>query len=65
MSADPSSWISRISGWCFTVLAATFALYCTVKLIACIWPTLAMIVGIAALIVVIIRIVVYYTSQKF
>lgn len=65
MSPDPSHWVGRLTGWCFSILAAAIALSCAVKLIVCIWPTLATIVGIAALLVIIIRIVVYYTSQKY
>lgn len=65
MSPDPSHWISRLTGWCFSILAAAVALWCAVRLVCAMWPTLATIVGIAAILVVIIRVVVYYTSQKY
>jgi hypothetical protein len=65
VSPDPSDWISRITGWCVSILAAVVALWCAVKLLCTVWPTLATIVGIATILVVIIRIVVYYTSQKY
>ncbi|WAC90223.1 hypothetical protein [Mycobacterium sp. Aquia_213] len=65
MNPDPSHWVGRLTGWCFNILAAAIALWCAVKLITAMWPTLATIVGIATIFVVIIRIVVYYTSQKY
>jgi hypothetical protein len=59
-----SKWTDRLTGWCFGILAATVALYCAVKVIEAIWPALIAIVGALAIIVLIIRIVVYYTSRN-
>jgi hypothetical protein len=63
--ADPGRWIDRLSSWCFSILLASIALYCAVKLIEAIWSALLVIVGIAAIIALIIRIVVYYTSRNW
>lgn len=54
--------VDRVMGWCMKILLATIALYCAVKVLESIWPALAVIVGIAALCVVIVRLVVYFTS---
>jgi heme/copper-type cytochrome/quinol oxidase subunit 4 len=64
VSPDPSNWVSRVTGWCFSILAAAIALWCAVKVLVGIWPTLAMIAGIIAIIALIIRIVVYFTSRN-
>jgi hypothetical protein len=57
-------WVDRLTSWCFSILAATIALYCAVKLIEAIWPALIVIVGAAAIIALIVRIVVYFTSRN-
>jgi hypothetical protein len=62
---NPGRWVDRVVGWCFGFLGAVIALWCAVRVLEVIWPALAVIVGIATLIVITIRIVVYYTSQKF
>jgi hypothetical protein len=62
---DPGRWMDRLIGWCWGILLASIALYCAVKVLEAIWPALVVIVGIAAIIALIIRIVVYYTSQKY
>jgi hypothetical protein len=59
-----SKWVDRLTSWCFSILAATIALYCAVKLIEAIWSALLVIVGIAAIIALIVRIVVYFTSRN-
>ena len=51
-------------GWCFKILLAVIALYCAVKVLEAIWPALLVIVGIAAIIALIIRLVVYFTSRN-
>lgn len=65
MSQDPSNWVGRVTGWCFRILAAAIALSCAVKIIVSVWPTLAAIAGIVALLALIYGVVVYYTSHKF
>jgi hypothetical protein len=59
-----SKWVDRLTSWCFSILVATIALYCAVKVLEAIWPALIVIVGIGAILVLIIRIVVYYTSKN-
>ena len=61
---NPGTWINRIVGWCVGLLAGVVALYCAVKVLEVIWPALVMIVGIIALIALIIRLVVYFTSRN-
>jgi hypothetical protein len=65
MNSDPGHWVGRLTGWCFSILAAAAALWCAVKLLCAMWPTLATIVGIATLFIIIVRVVVHYTSQKY
>lgn len=59
-----SKWTDRLTSWCFSILVATIALYCAVKVLEVMWPALIVIVGAAAIIALIIRIVVYYTSRN-
>jgi hypothetical protein len=61
---NPGRWIERLSSWCFSILLASIALYCAVKLIEAIWSALLVIVGIVAIIALIVRIVVYFTSRN-
>lgn len=61
---SPGGLLNRFVGWCFGILAATFALYCAVKLIEAIWPTLVVIVGTLTIFAAIIRVVVYFTSRN-
>lgn len=63
--SNPGRWIDRIIGWCFGILAGAIALYCAVKVLEAIWLALVVIVGIVAILALIIRIVVYYTSHKY
>jgi hypothetical protein len=56
-------WTDRLIGWCFGILAAVIALYCAVKVLEAIWPALVVILGAVAIIALIIRIVVHYTSR--
>jgi len=62
--SDPGRWVDQLIGLCFRILLAVIALYCAVKVLEAIWPALLVIVGVAAITVVIIRIVVYYTSRN-
>jgi hypothetical protein len=64
VNSNGGRWVDRIIGWCFGILAAVLALYCAVKVLEAVWPTLIVIVGVAAIIALIIRLVVYYTSKK-
>jgi hypothetical protein len=60
----PGRWIDRLIAWCWSILGGAIALYCAVKLLEAIWPALLVIIGAAAIIALIIRIVVYYTSRN-
>ena len=62
--SDPGRWIDQLIGMCFRILLAVIALYCAVKVLEAIWPALIVIVGIGAIIVLIIRVVVYFTSRN-
>lgn len=62
-STNPGRWIDRAVGWCFSILAAVIALYCAVKLLEAIWPALIVIIGVGVITVLIIRIVVHFTSK--
>jgi hypothetical protein len=42
----PGRWVDRLVGWCFSILAATIALYCAVELIEAILPALIVVVGV-------------------
>ncbi|MDO3175894.1 hypothetical protein [Mycobacteroides abscessus] len=61
---EPGRFVDRLTGWCFGILAAVVALYCAVKVLEVIWPALILIVGIAAIIAVTVRVVVYFTSRN-
>lgn len=54
MSQEPSKWMDKIIGACFGVLLAVIALYCAVRLLESILPTLIVIIGILALIAALI-----------
>ena len=64
VNPNGSRWVDRLMGWCFSILLAVIALYCAVKVLEAIWPALLVIVGIAAIIALIIRLVVYFTSRN-
>ncbi|OYN77799.1 hypothetical protein CG716_17430 [Mycolicibacterium sphagni] len=46
--------MDKVIGWCFGILCGVIALYCAVRLIEPILPTLIVIIGIMALIAAII-----------
>jgi ABC-type multidrug transport system permease subunit len=54
VSQEPSKWMDKIIGACFGVLLAVIALYCAVRLLESILPTLIVIIGILALIAALI-----------
>jgi hypothetical protein len=62
--SNPGRIVDRLISWCFGILGAVIALYCAVKVLEAIWPALIIIVGTAAIIAVIVRIVVYFTSRN-
>ena len=64
MSPNPGSWADRIIGWCFGVLLGVIALYCAVRLIESILPTLIVIIGAIALIGLIIGAIVVISTLK-
>ena len=64
MNTGPGRFTDRLVGWCFGILGAVIALYCAVKLLEAIWLALVVIIGIVALLALIIRIVVYFTSRN-
>ena len=64
MSQDPGGWIDRLIGWCFGILLAVIALYCAVRLIESILPTLIVIIGILALIAAVIGALVVISTWR-
>lgn len=64
MSQDPGRWIDRLIGWCFGILLGVIALYCAVRLIESILPTLLVIIGILALIAAIIGLGVVFSTWR-
>lgn len=63
--SNPGRLVDRLIGWCFGILGAVIALYCAVKVLEAIWPALVVIVGIAVLSILIVRVVVYFTTIKW
>jgi hypothetical protein len=51
-------------GWCYGILFAVIALYCAVRLIESILPTLIVIVGILALIAAVIGVGVVFSTWR-
>lgn len=64
MSQDPGSWVDRMIGWCFGILLGVIALYCAVRLIESILPTLLVIIGIVALIAAVIGVLVVISTWR-
>lgn len=64
MDSGAGRWVNRIVGWCFSILAATIALYGAVKVLEAIWPALVAIVGICVLAAAVVRAIVYFTTNK-
>ena len=64
MSQDPGGWVDRMIGWCFGILFAVIALYCAVRLIESILPTLIVVIGILALIATVIGGIVVFSTWR-
>ena len=45
----PGRWIDRLTGWCWGILGGAIALYCAMKLLNAILPTLIVVVGVLAI----------------
>jgi uncharacterized membrane protein len=59
MNAEgPGSWVSRLTGWCFSILVAAIALYCAVTLIESILPALIIVVGTLTLVALVVGFVI-------
>ena len=64
MSQEPGKWMDKIIGWCFGILLGVIALYCAVRLIESILPTLVMIIGLLAVVAAIIGVVVVISTWR-
>jgi hypothetical protein len=64
VSQDPGGWVDRMIGWCFGILLGVIALYCAVRLIESILPTLIVIIGILALIAAVIGVLVVISTWR-
>jgi hypothetical protein len=64
VSPNPGGWVDRIIGWCFGVLLGVIALYCAVRLIESILPTLIVIIGILALLAAVIGVGVVFSTWR-
>jgi asparagine N-glycosylation enzyme membrane subunit Stt3 len=51
VNQEPSRWLDRLVGACFSVLLGALALYAAVWLLQAIWPALLMVVFVASCIV--------------
>lgn len=64
MSDSPGGWVDRLMGWCFGILLGVIALYCAVRLIESILPTLIVIIGILALLGLAVGVVVVINTWR-
>lgn len=64
MSSEPGKWVDKIVGWCFGALMGVIALYCAVRLIESILPTLIVIIGMAGLIAAVIGVFVVISTWR-
>ncbi|WP_018599355.1 hypothetical protein [Mycobacterium sp. 155] len=64
MSANPGGWVDRLIGRCFGILAFAIALYCAVRLVESILPTLIVIIGILAFIAAAIGVLVVISTWR-
>jgi hypothetical protein len=64
VSQDPGGWVDRMIGWCFSILFGVIALYCAVRLIESILPTLIVVIGILALIAAVIGGIVVFSTWR-
>ena len=60
----PSSWLDRLIGWCFGILAAAIALYCAVAVLESILPALFVAVGTLALIGLAVGAVIVFRTAR-
>lgn len=64
MSQDPGSWIDRIVGWCFSILIASFLLYCAVQLVQSVLPALIIVGGIIGLVALLVGAIVVIRTWR-
>ncbi|MDM2096419.1 hypothetical protein PP348_20305 [Mycobacteroides abscessus] len=64
MSQEPGKWMDKVIGWCFGILVGVIALYCAVRLLESILPTLIVIIGILALVGAVIGAVVVISTLR-
>lgn len=57
-------WIDRMIGWCFGILLGVVAVYCAVRLLESILPTLIVIVGILALVAAVFGAIVVISTWR-
>lgn len=56
--------MDKVTGWCFGILLGVIALYCAVRLLESILPTLIVIIGILALIAAVIGVFVVIKTMR-
>lgn len=64
MNAGPGGWMDRVIGWCFGILLGVIALYCAVRLVESILPTLIAITGILAVVAAVIGVFVVISTWR-
>jgi hypothetical protein len=64
LSPNGGGWVDRIIGWCFGILLGVIALYCAVRLIESILPTLIVVIGILAVIAAVIGGIVVFSTWR-
>jgi hypothetical protein len=64
VSQEPGKWMDKIIGWCFGILLGVIALYCAVRLIESILPTLIVIIGFLAVVATVIGVVVVISTWR-
>jgi hypothetical protein len=64
VSQEPGKWMDTIIGWCFGILMGVIALYCAVRLIESILPTLIVMIGFLAVVAAVIGVVVVISTWR-
>jgi hypothetical protein len=64
VSQEPGKWMDKVIGWCFGILLGVIALYCAVRLIESILPTLIVIIGFLAVVAAVIGVVVVISTWR-
>jgi thiol:disulfide interchange protein len=64
VTREPGKWMDKITGWCFGILLGAIALYCAVRLIESILPTLIVIIGFLAAVAAVIGVVVVISTWR-